>query len=58
MPCWKANHFFIIHETLTGIVILAMYVDDILPTEIDKHGILYIKKYSKDTFMLKDLGKP
>jgi len=44
--------------TKYGIVILAVYVDDILLTGSDSAELLEIKKYLKCYFVTKDMGRP
>ena len=44
--------------TSTGCVILAIYVDDMIITESDYVGILYIKAFLQHHLDIRDLGEP
>ncbi|KAL0313654.1 UNVERIFIED_CONTAM: Retrovirus-related Pol polyprotein from transposon RE1 [Sesamum calycinum] len=54
----QANHSVFVQTTKTGIVVLAVYVDDILIAGSDSEGIEEAKTYLQKHFFTKDLGRP
>ncbi|KAL0301601.1 UNVERIFIED_CONTAM: Retrovirus-related Pol polyprotein from transposon RE1 [Sesamum radiatum] len=54
----QADYSVFVQTTKTGMVILAVYVDDILITGSDIDGIEEAKTYLKKHFVTKDLGRP
>ncbi|KAK4407439.1 Retrovirus-related Pol polyprotein from transposon RE1 [Sesamum angolense] len=54
----QADHSVFVQTTKTGMVILAVYVDDILITGSDINGIEEAKTYLQKHFVTKDLGRP
>jgi len=53
-----SDHSVFVRCTKSGIVVLAVYIDDILLTDIDSAGLLETKKYLKCHFVTKDIGRP
>ncbi|KAL0370961.1 UNVERIFIED_CONTAM: Retrovirus-related Pol polyprotein from transposon RE2 [Sesamum angustifolium] len=54
----QADHSVFVQTTKTGMVVLAVYVDDILITGSDINGIEEAKTYLQKHFVTKDLGRP
>ncbi|KAK4403222.1 Retrovirus-related Pol polyprotein from transposon RE2 [Sesamum angolense] len=54
----QADHLVFVQTTKTGMVVLAVYVDDILITGSDNDGIEEAKTYLQKHFVTKDLGRP
>ncbi|KAL0350143.1 UNVERIFIED_CONTAM: Retrovirus-related Pol polyprotein from transposon RE1 [Sesamum radiatum] len=54
----QADHSVFVQTTTSGMVILAVYVDDILITGSDIVGIEEAKTYLQKHFVTKDLGRP
>ncbi|KAK4397606.1 Retrovirus-related Pol polyprotein from transposon RE2 [Sesamum angolense] len=54
----QADHSVFVQTTTSGMVVLAVYVDDILITGSDLVGIEEAKKYLQKHFVTKDLGRP
>ncbi|KAL0298831.1 UNVERIFIED_CONTAM: Retrovirus-related Pol polyprotein from transposon RE1 [Sesamum radiatum] len=54
----QADHSIFVQTTKIGMVILAVYVDDILITGSDIDGIEEAKTYLQKHFVTKDLGRP
>jgi len=52
------GHSVFVRRTKSGIVVLAVYVDDILLTGSDSARLLETKKYLKHHFVTKDMGCP
>ena len=50
----NADHSVFVRQTLKGCVILAIYVDDILPTGSDSAGIEKSRTFLKKHFVIKD----
>uniref|UniRef100_A0A2N9GSX8 Integrase catalytic domain-containing protein n=1 Tax=Fagus sylvatica TaxID=28930 RepID=A0A2N9GSX8_FAGSY len=53
----QADHSIFFKKTITGIVILVVYVDDIVITGSDKEGIQILINHLSSSFLTKDLGK-
>jgi len=53
-----SDHSVFVRRTRSGIVVLAVYVDDILLTGSDLAGIVETKMYLKRYFVTKDMGLP
>jgi len=53
-----SDHYVFVRRTRFGIVVLAIYVDDILLTDIDSAGIVETTIYLKRHFVTKDMGRP
>ena len=53
-----SDHSVFIRRTKSGIVFLAVYVDDILLIDSDSVEILETKQYLKCHFVTKDMGRP
>ncbi|KAK4406515.1 Retrovirus-related Pol polyprotein from transposon RE1 [Sesamum angolense] len=53
----QADHSVFVQTTKTGMVVLAVYVDDILITGSDIDGIEEAKTYLQKHFVTKDLGR-
>ena len=53
-----SDHSVFIRRTKSGIVVLAVYVDDILLIGSDSAWLLETKKYLKCHFVTKDMGRP
>ena len=47
-----------VRRTKSGIIVLAVYVDDIFLTGSDLAGLLETKEYLKRHFVIKDIGRP
>ncbi|KAL0342967.1 UNVERIFIED_CONTAM: Retrovirus-related Pol polyprotein from transposon RE1 [Sesamum angustifolium] len=54
----QADHSVFVQTTTSGMVVLAVYVDDILITGSDIVGIEEAKTYLQKHFVTKDLGRP
>ncbi|KAK4402930.1 Retrovirus-related Pol polyprotein from transposon RE2 [Sesamum angolense] len=54
----QADHSVFVQTTTSGMVVLAVYVDDILITGSDLVGIEEAKTYLQKHFVTKDLGRP
>ncbi|KAK4403247.1 Retrovirus-related Pol polyprotein from transposon RE2 [Sesamum angolense] len=54
----QANHSVFVQTTTSGMVVLAVYVDDILITGSDLVGIEEAQTYLQKHFVTKDLGRP
>ncbi|KAK4406722.1 Retrovirus-related Pol polyprotein from transposon RE2 [Sesamum angolense] len=54
----QADHSVFVQTTTSGMVVLAVYVDDILITGSDLVGIEEAKTYLQKHFITKDLGRP
>ncbi|KAL0368250.1 UNVERIFIED_CONTAM: Retrovirus-related Pol polyprotein from transposon RE2 [Sesamum calycinum] len=54
----QADHSVFVQTTTSGMVVLAVYVDDILITGSDTVGIEEVKTYLQKHFITKDLGRP
>ena len=54
----QSDHSVFIRRTTSGLVVLAVYVDDILLTESDLVAITETKEYLSRHFVTKDMGKP
>ncbi|KAL0423678.1 UNVERIFIED_CONTAM: Retrovirus-related Pol polyprotein from transposon RE1 [Sesamum radiatum] len=54
----QADYSVFVQTTKTGMVVLAVYVDDILITGSDIDGIEEAKTYLQKQFVTKDLGRP
>ena len=52
----KSNHSVFYKNSSSGIILLAMYVDDIVITRSDFKGILFLKSFLNNQFHTKDLG--
>ncbi|XP_020253820.1 uncharacterized protein LOC109830870 [Asparagus officinalis] len=53
-----SDHSVFLRRTTTGLVILAVYVDDILLTGSDSVALAETKEYLNCHFVTKDMGKP
>ena len=53
-----SDHSVFIRHTNFGIVVLAIYVDNILLTDSDLVGLLETKEYLKHHFVIKNMGRP
>ena len=53
-----SNHSVFVRRTKSGIIVLAVYVDDIFLTGSDSAGLLETKKYLEQHFVTKDMGCP
>ena len=56
--CSKSDHSIFVKQTSFGLIVLAMYVDDILLTNSDHDEIVRIKKYLENHIIIKNLDKP
>ncbi|KAL0368883.1 UNVERIFIED_CONTAM: Retrovirus-related Pol polyprotein from transposon RE1 [Sesamum calycinum] len=54
----QVDHSVFVQTTRSGMVVLAVYVDDILITDSDIVGIEEAKTYLRKHFITKDLGRP
>ena len=52
-----SNHFVFSHASDREKILLIVYVDDIIITGDNKHGIDDLKRYLQNSFQTKDLGK-
>jgi len=53
-----SDHSVFVRRTKSGLVILAMYVDDILLTVSNSAGLMETKEYLGRHFVTKNMGKP
>jgi len=56
-PC-HSDHCVFVRRTKSGIIVLAIYVDDILLTGSDSAELLETKQYLKCHFVTKDMERP
>jgi len=54
---YHSDYFIFDRRTKSGLVILPVRVDDILPTESDSVGLVETKDYLRRHFVTKDMGK-
>ncbi|KAK8913906.1 hypothetical protein KSP39_PZI024435 [Platanthera zijinensis] len=54
----SADHSLFIRKTASGLVVLAVYVDDILLTGDDQAGVDLTKKHLRQHLVTKDMGSP
>lgn len=54
----QVDHFVFIRHSSADVVILVVYVDDILLTSSDTHGVEEVRKYVAKYFVTKNLGRP
>jgi len=53
----EADHLVFYRHTSVGCIYLVVYVDDIVLTRSDHHGISQVKQHLCQHFQTKDLGK-
>ena len=56
--CCIVDHLMLIQQGISGCVIVAIYINDILLTGSDTDGIAKTKKYLRKHFVTKDIGRP
>ncbi|KAK8952504.1 hypothetical protein KSP39_PZI004609 [Platanthera zijinensis] len=54
----SADHSLFIRKTSLGLVVLAVYVDDILLTGDDQEGVALTKRHLRQHLVTKDMGSP
>jgi len=57
MTRYEANHSVFYRHLSVGCVYLIIYIDDIILTGSDNHGISHMKQYLCNHFQTKDLDK-